>query len=716
MRRAPRHLFAAAAVVVAIASASAALPSQGAGASATPADYADVIDRTGAPAAAENGFASKLSPLADQGSHHGYGLPAKGDVDAYGGFTGPWYMAQEYPWFMSRSFSRVQLKDSDTGKVLDLPAPTTHSYPGRITQTYTVDGVTLELELRFTAQHTALVTADISATTDRRLEVSWSGELMRPKEEPQRSALGLKRSGTGVEVHFARTKGGKFYADGTERLSVRHPEPVDTTIDGNAYVTTRRDPLTISSKPSRLVWTESYTFNDQEREAEAGAVETALTSPDAAARTADKRWQRYINRATKDVSPENRRLAVKAVETLVGNWRGPGGRLSHGGIVPSMSHTYYAGGYWPWDSFKEAVGTSVFSPELAKSVVRNQFEHQVTSGNEAGMLPDVVGFRSPADGTGHSNMRNTKPPLAGWAVWEIFRSDRDRDFLAEIYPKLVAEHAWWLRNRDHDRNGVLEYGATTDPANNSDDAARIAAAWESGMDDLPRFDFGSGLEVRHNKDQDGNLIGYSLNQESVDLNSFMARNNRALAKIAAELGKDDASKSFEAQADHLDEKIRTTMWDEESGYFYDTRMGTGKPMTSVGKGIEGMVPLFSGSATDEQAAQVRDALLDPEQFNTFVPLPPLPKNHPEYDPDSYTRGSAWPDQVSFAFTGLDAYGLGGDAEKLRAKLFSNADGLLNGDEPIWEKYDSATGKGNNTGNFSWSAAGILHMLQKPAHD
>ncbi|QKW10908.1 RICIN domain-containing protein [Streptomyces sp. NA04227] len=38
--------------------------------------------------------------------------------------------------------------------------------------------------------------------------------------------------------------------------------------------------------------------------------------------------------------------------------------------------------------------------------------------------------------------------------------------------------------------------------------------------------------------------------------------------------------------------------------------------------------------------------------------------------------------------------------------------MLDGDEPIWEKYDSDTGKGNNTGNFSWSAAGILKLVHK----
>ncbi|MGW6558554.1 MGH1-like glycoside hydrolase domain-containing protein [Streptomyces hydrogenans] len=711
MRRLTVTLCAAA---VALAAAAITVPPAGAqpvaAKTAAVGTFADVIDRTGTPTAADPGYASRLSPMVDQGSYHGHGLPAAGDTGSYGGFTGPWYMAQEYPWWMSKALTRIQLKDAETGEVLALPAPETHAYPGRLTQRYAVDGVTLDLTLRFTAQHTSFVVADVRSDAPRRLTVSWTGELMRPTAEPQKSAMSLAASRTGLEVRFKQTKGANFYADGTERYVVTHADAVATTVSGDGYTTTRRDALAVSAKPSRLVWTESFTFDEEERAAGRAAEQAALDKPQDAAKSADGRWKDYVERATAGVAPEYHRVAVKGIETLVGNWRGPGGQFENGGIVPSMSHRYYAGGYWPWDSFKEAVGASTFSPELAKSVVRTQFEKQISTGNEAGMLPDVVGYRDPATGTGHSNLRNTKPPLAGWAVWEIYEKEQDKAFLEEMYPKLVAEHAWWLRNRDHDRNGVLEYGGTASH-NKTVGEARLAAAWESGMDDLPRFDFGDGLEALKNVDANGNHVGWSLNQESVDLNSFMARNDRSLAQIAEILGKTTEAESFRAQAAGLDHAIRTTMWDPATGYFYDTRLGTGKPLLGPGKGIEGLVPLFSGTASQQQAEAVREVLLDPTQFFTHVPLPPVSAEAPSYDSDSYTRGSAWPDQVAFAVDGLKRYGLSNDADRLRAKLFANADGLLNGDEPIWEKYDSATGVGNNTGNFSWSAAGILDMLQ-----
>ncbi len=69
------------------------------------------------------------------------------------------------------------------------------------------------------------------------------------------------------------------------------------------------------------------------------------------------------------------------------------------------------------------------------------------------------------------NERNTKPSLAAWAVWEVYTALKDehnrpeeaKQWLEEMYPKLVAFHDWWLRARDTNKNGIPEYGAAKDP-------------------------------------------------------------------------------------------------------------------------------------------------------------------------------------------------------------------------------------------------------------
>ncbi|MFE0176310.1 hypothetical protein ACFWZ2_28715 [Streptomyces sp. NPDC059002] len=61
-----------------------------------------------------------VNVFADQGAWHAYALPKEGDRAAYGGFSGPLYLAQEYPWWPSTSFSRIRL--TEDGHALDLAA------------------------------------------------------------------------------------------------------------------------------------------------------------------------------------------------------------------------------------------------------------------------------------------------------------------------------------------------------------------------------------------------------------------------------------------------------------------------------------------------------------------------------------------------------------------------------------------------------------------
>lgn len=113
---------------------------------------------------------------------------------------------------------------------------------------------------------------------------------------------------------------------------------------------------------------------------------------------------------------------------------------------------------------------SWFEPELAKNQVRAMFDYQTPEG----MIIDCIYIDK-----NENNERNSKPPLAAWAVSEIYKSTQDADFVKEIYPKLLHYHQWWYKYRDHDRNGYCEFGAV--------DGTLEAAAWESGMDNAIRF-------------------------------------------------------------------------------------------------------------------------------------------------------------------------------------------------------------------------------------
>jgi len=399
-----------------------------------------------------------------------------------------------------------------------------------------------------------------------------------------------------------------------------------------------------------------------------------------------RRWNAYLDAVDTGRSRQDpvQIVAVKSLMTLVNNWRAPAGRMNHDALFPS-SNVWYFNGFWAWDSWKHAVGVLPFDPELAKEQVRAMFAHQ----DEHGMIADVVYLDASED-----NWRDSKPPLAGWAVREIFEATGDLDFAREIYPRLVDYHRFWYADRDHDRDGLCEYGST--------DGTLVAARWESGMDNAVRFDDTRMLR--------NSAHAWSMDQASVDLNSYLFAEKEALAILADALGNREAAEAWSREAATLRDLIRERMYDEETGWFYDVRLESGEFVPV--QGPEGWIPLWAGVASPEQAARVRDTLLDPEKFGTRVPFPTVSRADPGFS-DGYWRGLVWLDQACFAIQGLWRYGFESDARRMRDRLFANLEGATTPGEALRENYHPLTGEGRNVRHFSWTAAHLLMLTQSP---
>ncbi|WP_194896861.1 MGH1-like glycoside hydrolase domain-containing protein [Catenulispora pinisilvae] len=686
------------------------------------ASFANVLDLQGVPSVALPGDpATDVNPIgvfADQGAWQAYALPKVGDTASYGAFTGPLYIAQEYPWWLSKGISHLTL--SENGKPIDLASATSPvftSLPGMLQQSFDVDGLHVVMQLRYASNRTALVQAFVSNTTGRHRSVAagWTGSLLRPDTEPEKSAPALHATSTGVSVGFAKVRQTWDYlTDGTEKFQVTHAEPVTTSVTGDAYTTSLNAPLRLSPHGQQaLTWTESYTFTGADYAAEQPVIAKTLHAPTSVVAADERRWRGYVASAVRGVPASQQAVAVKSVETLTTNWRSAAGAVLHDGVTPSISNKWFSG-FWAWDTWKQAVGTAVFDPSLAESQIQSMFDYQVTAANpqgrpqDAGMIPDCIFYNDPAHGGGNWNERNSKPPLAAWAVWSVFQRNGDVNFLREMYPKLVAYHDWWYRDRDHNNDGLAEYGATVDPANVTAEDKRQAAAWESGMDDAPRFDATLGAGVVDNTDSAGNVVGYSLTQESVDLNSYLAAEDGVLAQMASVLGHPTDAAHYRSDQASVAKAVQQKMYDPATGWFYDASLTTGQPLTARGRGIEGAIPLWAGVATPTQAAAVQQKLMSPTEFNTQLPFPTVAASSPYYDPTGYWRGAVWMDQAYFALEGLRRYGYTADATALTNKLRANAEGLM-GNGPLAENYDSATGGAMNSRGFSWSASLLLEL-------
>lgn len=608
--------------------------------------------------------------FSDLGSWIGYALPENEANENTGGFVGP-YMMTGRGWIAS---TLAQPSMTVNGERFDFARniQTAKYYPGKLVQEFRNEQVYFVTELCYESAQTAVIRTSVRNISDKELDISLSyeGGLLGKNASLKAMDKGVLIN-TGVE---------------DAQLAVRFLTADQVNVLG-------KDSLRVAEKVSLALasgaeyngaYTETFAFDEASLQNELKAqssmnVEQVFTKN-------EERWNGYLASIFKGESPylkENkyRRVMVKAMITLVSNWRTPAGDILHDGCYPSYCGFF---GVWSWDSWKHASATALFNPELAKNEIRCLFDYQA----ENGMIPDYVSrFKE------RINWRDTKPPLAAWAVMNVYENTGDKAFVEEMFDKLYKYHQWWYTDRDHDKNGVCEYGST--------DGTLIAAAWESGMDNGVRFD-----EAEMLKNEPENA--WSMNQENICLNSFLYAEKGYLAKMAQMLGKNELADKLTQEAKALKEHIQTKMFDPETGFFYDTRIGTGEFIKVMG--AECWLPLWAGIATPEQARQVLDKMLDPTKFNSTVPLGTLEISHLRFRPTrGYWRGPVWIDQVYFGVMGLRKYGFDKEADMFVRKYIANAQGLLT-DGPIHENYNPLTGETLNCPNFGWSSAVTLRML------
>ena len=720
-----------------------------------PIGYANVLDMTAVPTPQIYGDYStnKYNNFCDLGSWHGYYLHTQDNTEAYGGFAGPVILAEEYPVNLSDCIGKWVIEGTD-GTVYDLAdaEATVNAYPGKLVQGYAMEDIDLKLELIFVSDRTALIRTTIDNKTDEALELSLkqTGRIFDTYSGGSPMGTSLEATDDGVAVNFQTIRSIWSYMTTEEnKFNIRFDQPVTTEVseDELSYESTFEEPITVEpDEPYVTYQTQSFTFTDEEAAEEADKSTDMLVGGDGYFVENSERWEGYVETIDNaDVDQAYKNAAVKAVETLMTNWISAAGALQHGGIVPSKSYQWFIG-LWGWDSWKQATGMARFNPEAAEDNIRAHFDYQITADDpvrpqDVGTIVDCIFYNlGPERGgdSGNWNERNSKPALAAWAVYNVYRQTGDVSFLEEMYPKLVAYHNWWYTNRDVDHNGIAEYGAMVhdshylyDDEGNiqldkngeplfDEDAVIEAAAWESGMDNATRFDKEGngpddiGVHVFPVRNSDNEIVGYSINQESVDLNSYLYAEKAFLMSMAEELGYDEDVAKYEKEAEYVRDYINTNMYDEETGFYYDLQTNEDgsekKLLVNRGKGTEGWLPLWAKLATPEQAARVAENMLDEDKFYRPVPFPTASADNDKYSPSTYWRGPVWLDQALYAVEALQNYGYNEEAREAAYRLFDNTEGLL-GDGPIRENYNPETGEGLHTKNFSWSAAAFYLLFE-----
>ncbi|MCG9756389.1 cell wall anchor protein [Shewanella insulae] len=690
-------------------------------------EYRDLLNYRGIPSTMEQrdpqGNLTIPAVYIDQGAWHGFHLP---DSPAYyGDFTGPLFIAQEYSLHLSDSLQRLKLFSGESGETIELTRAEKveiYSEPWGLVQRFRFRNLELTTTLEYSDNRTAIVSTRLINLSDKSSSwrLSWSGSPFTSHPKLKQYRLIDKRLLSDRAVTWQFTPIDQTWQMQLDDASYRVQFEQAVTLSAEGPQGYRADSGLLTLAPGEtVVLRAAHQYFHTQSDAKRGAKLdwSTVTAKLAANRS---RWQQRLDKLVRGGDFEAKRLATKAMVTLLHNWRSPAGALLHDAVTPSVTYKWF-NGVWAWDSWKQAVALAQFDVALAESNVLAMFDYQFDAKDplrpeDAGNLPDAIFYNPDASRGGKGgnwNERNGKPPLAAWAVWQIYQQSQDKALITRLYPKLVAYHEWWYRNRDHNHNGLVEYGANRHPRHGEQgkpdwEAVIEAAAWESGMDNAPRFDMSDGLKVLENYDAKGRLLGYSISQESVDLNSYLYAEKGYLAQMAEQLGLYNEAAAWREQGARLGELIRGEFFDTQSGFFYDRRLAgeRSRLMIAEGKGVEGWLPLWAGAASQAQAEQMIATQLNASNFGTKLPFPTVSADNQAFAPRRYWRGPVWLDQALFGLQGVSRYGHDELARRLATRLVNEAEGVL-GDAPIRENYDPLTGDGLHCTNFSWSASVLL---------
>ena len=126
--------------------------------------------------------------------------------------------------------------------------------------------------------------------------------------------------------------------------------------------------------------------------------------------------------------------------------------------------------------------------------------------------------------------------------------------------------------------------------------------------------------------------------EAVDLNSWLALDQQQLASMAALLGRFDEQQAWLALAERTATAVRTLLWDEAAGMFFDRL-----PNARGGGFVSVVTPatfwtMYAGIATAEQATRMVALLTNRTQLGAPYPMPCVGLSEPTFTPTNYWRG------------------------------------------------------------------------------
>ncbi|MFO8007527.1 MAG: trehalase family glycosidase [Candidatus Brocadiia bacterium] len=365
----------------------------------------------------------------------------------------------------------------------------------------------------------------------------------------------------------------------------------------------------------------------------------------------------------------------------------------HGRVVSPVSRVWNLGwnGYvlFCWDTYFAGLMAGLDSRKLAYANVV-EITREMT---ERGFVPNV------ASGSRGSSEDRSQPPVGSRTVLQLYRRWGDRWLLAEVFDDLLRWNRWWAENRVTDRWLGWGSNAYTGRPGSREGGTLKAAILESGLDNSPMYDHASF-------DADSEV----MQMADVGLNGMYVMDCRALAEIAAELGRSEEESELRGRSERFAEALGE-LWDEERGIYLNRHTDSGEPSPYLSP--TNFYPLCGGVPSRAQAERmVAEHLLNPEEFWGDWVLPSISRKDPGFDDQTYWRGRVWAPMNQIVYWGLTEY----DLPEARRRLAEASARLLLKEwrehGHVHENYNSKTGEGcdSDSSNRFYHWGGLLGLI------
>lgn len=404
---------------------------------------------------------------------------------------------------------------------------------------------------------------------------------------------------------------------------------------------------------------------------------------------------------------------------------------------------------WLWDSCFIAIGQRHYDVEKAKAELLSLLRGQWANG----MLPNVIhsGSKHQRDDNiwrswlnsnapdGVSTSGITQPPMLAEAVVRVgekLTKPERHSWYQTFYPGLLAYHQWLYNERDPHAEGLVlqihpwETGFDNTPPWMSELKDHQLAVWiravhtlkigplinffrrdtklipaEQRMDIVDALALYSTQRRLRRKSYDiQRILSHSLFAiEDVNFNAIFIRANQHLQAIAKSIRRELPPELLERMK--KSEKAFEQLWDPYSSQYYSREFVSHRLLKVPSIGT--LMPLYTGTISQERAKQLVRLLEDEHQFGANFPIPSVPLNSDWFQPHCYWQGPSWVNTNWLIIDGLKRYGFDDHAAALTETTIDMVKRA-----GFYEYFSPIDGSPSGVENFSWTAALTIDLLSQ----